>query len=470
MRKKLISRVLAVTILLAVILSVNYIAGLSFDKPRDADYYNYDVKRLEKEHIPVDLIIVGASQVYLGCNVDVISGEMQIGEVVDCAAPVGYVDGLYYMLRDLLRRFEPKCVVIDMNWRKFLEDEDPGSRFGMYLCADRLNWPDKLDFALHCYELSDWPNFFPVYRYGKSVWSLSQLRRNYRNKKAVAESRFDIDDHYRKNGYNWAVRSCPQGSLPAQDKNYSEEQISGYNIRYIRKTWEICQEKDIPVVWMTIPGSMEEVLSVSHYQEAIDDIGEFVKELGGTYLNFSYLKNREELFPDPLFADKLHLNGEGSIVFGRIFADALTKTLNGEDVSDMFYRDLDELKKDVHRIVACNGRVRANGDGTLTVEAKSLQGADETPEFRLMLIDGSKTVMVDGDAADDDAVSDVPLPSSEIRQLRPWQEETTFLINEDEIPEGYVLRLEAGRKGLGTMDAYVNNLTAQYQTNRVILK
>ena len=124
----------------------------------------------------------------------------------------------------------------------------------------------------------------------------------------------------------------------------------------------------------------------------------------------------------------------------------------------------------MHRIVACNGRVRANGDGTLTVEAKSLQGADETPEFRLMLIDGSKTVMVDGDAADDDAVSDVPLPSSEIRQLRPWQEETTFLINEDEIPEGYVLRLEAGRKGLGTMDAYVNNPTAQYQTNRVILK
>ena len=522
-KRKYLKRVLAVTILAAAIIGVNYMAALSFDKPHDADYYNYDVRHLQETKTPVDMIIVGASQVYLGCNVDVISGEMSIGEVIDCAAPVGFVDGLYYMLRDLLRRFDPKCVVIDMSWRKFLRIDDLGSRFGMYLCSDRLEWPDKIDFALHCYTLDDWPNFIPVYRNGKNVWGLSQVKRNFQNKIAIAQNRFAIDDRYRRNGFIWAVRSCPQGSIPAQEKHYSRDQISEYYQNYIRKTWELCDERDIPVVWTTIPCSMEEMLSVDNYQEAVDDIAEFVDGLGGEYLNFSYLKDREELFPDPLFADKLHLNGEGSIVFGKIFADAVQKALNGEDTSDLFYENMDELKKDVHRIVACNGRVRPNGDGTMTVEVKSLQGTDETPEFRLMLIERARTIAVKGDEEDaqraedagseeedydggdrneadaevaadagsqgeteddsDDGVQNQDASaesdqeknaensedeSLDIRELRSWQEETTFQINEDEIPEGYVLRVEARRKGEAQTDAAVNRLTGEYQANRVI--
>ena len=494
-KRKYLKRVLAVTILVATIISVNYMADLSFDKPRDADYYNYDVRHLQETKTPVDMIIVGASQVYLGCNVDVISGEMGIGEVIDCAVPFGFVDGLYFMLRDLLRRFEPECVVIDMSWRRFLKIDDPGSRFGMYLCSDRLEWPDKFDYALHCYALDDWLNFIPVYRKGKSVWGLSQVKRNFLNKKAVADSRLAIDDRYRKNGFIWATRSCPQGSIPAQEKHYSEDQISEYCQDYIRKTWELCNERDIPVVWTTIPCSMEEMLSVDNYQQAMDDIGEFVDELGGEYLNFSYLKDREKFLPDPLFADKLHLNGDGATVFGKIFADAVQKALNGEDTSDLFYENIDELKKDVHRIVSCNGRVRPNGDGTLTVEAKSLQGTEETPEFRLMLIESTKTAAVEGNGDDAQASADVESEededgsvqnqdasgasdqeentpgstdeSQDIRQLRPWQEETTFLINADEIPEGYVLRLEARKKGGTQTEAFVNRLAGEFQTNRV---
>ena len=489
--RKYLTRVLAVMILAAVILSANYFAELSFDKPRNADYYNRDIRQLEKNHVPVDLIIVGASQVYRGCNVDVISREMGIGEVIDCAAPIGFVDGLYYMLRDLLRRFEPKAVVIDMTWRKFLEVEDPGSRFGMYLCSDRLEWPDRIDFALHCFNLSDWANLFPLYRNGKAVWGMSQLKRNYRDKKAVAEGRPSPDGRYQKNGFIRAYWSCPQGSLPAQQKEYSNDMVSEYSRKYVLKTWELCREKNIPVIWITIPGSMEEVLCVDDYQESMDYIGKFVKELGGEHLNFSYLKNREEILPDPYFSDKLHLNGKGSEVFSEILADALKKTLKGEDTGSLFYKNLEEMKKDVHRIVACNGRVRPNGDGTLTVEVKSLQGTDEIPQFRLMLIEGSKTAEIGDDEADGqddqaaenafrdagaDSLSEETASSSneagqesrDIRELRPWQDETTFLINENEIPEGYVLRLEARRKGGTQTDAYVNRLTGEYQGNRVI--
>ena len=480
-------RVLGVIVLTAVILILNHIASLCFDRPRDADYYNYDMARLQKDQAPVDMIIVGASQVYHGCNPMVISEQMNIGEVVDCGAAVGYADGLYYMLRDLLRRFTPECVVIDMPWHRFREYRDPAARTGMYLCSDRLNWSDKLDYALHCYGLKDWANLVPVYRYGESVWSLGQLLKNYHNKKAVAEGRWEEagKTDYQKNGFKWTRKSCPQGSIPALDEFYSEEQNSEYIKKYIRMMQQLCEEKGIPVIFITIPRSMMELYSVENYQGAADYITEFAKELGCPYLNFNYLKDREEIMTDSLFSDKVHLNGEGSVVFSGILADAVQKTLDGEDVSGLFYRNLSELKEDVHRIVACNGRVWPNGDGTLTVEAKSFQNEDVTPQYRLMLIKETKTVSeddeadgenagdvesilqsVEGESEEDGEAEDALFQVSELQVLRPWQEETVFLLNEEEIPEGYALRLETRRKGQERTEAYVNRLTDEFQVKR----
>ncbi len=521
--RKYLSRALGVGILALTILIVHHFAALSFDKPRDADYYNYDINRMEKDQTPVDMIIVGASQVYHGCNPEVISAEMSIGEVIDCGAAIGYIDGLYYMLRDLLDRFEPECVVVDMPWHRFRENHDPAARTGMYLCSDRMKMTDKIDYALHCYEMTDWANMSPVYRYGKQVWSLGQLKRNYHDRKAVAEGRWDEagSTNYQKNGFSWTKKSCPQGSIPALNDVYSDEDVSEYIKKYIRMMRDLCQEKGVPMIFMTIPRSLMELYGVENYQDAIDCITDYAKELDCPYLNFTYLKEREEIFPDPLFSDKVHLNGEGSIVFSRILADAVAKTLAGESTDDLFYGNLDEVKKDVHRIAACNGRVRANGDGTLSVEAMSFQNDDVTPEYRLMLIDALEAEIQDGEAEGDedssldgvdksvDGLSDIDQNSANgltgtgenqstvvnlteadedqssagnqtgtdqssvddyqptnLQELRPWQEEPTFLISEDEIPEGYALRLEARQKGEEQADAYVNRLTDDFRINR----
>ena len=477
--------ILGAAILTATILILNYFAGLCFSPPTDWNYYNYDIRRMDQENVPVDMIIVGASQVYRGCNVDVLSDKLGIGEVVNCAAALGYADGLYYMLRDLLRRFEPKCVVIDMSWHRFRENTDPTARYGMYVCADRLDWPDRLDYAFHCYELEDWPNFSPFYRYGKSVWSLSRLKRNYLSRKAVDEGRRDATPwtNYQKNGYSWSEKSCPQGSIPAQDDCYSNDQVSEYIKKYITKMRTLCEEKNIPLIFMTMPRSLMEVYGVGNYQESVDYITAYAEKLGCEYLNFAYLRNREEIFPDPLFTDKVHLNRDGSVVFSEILADAVKKTLNGEDTDSLFYENLDELKKDVHRIVACNGRILPNGDGTLTVEARSFQNEDVVPEYRLLLIDAPDTAGSDRDGSDDaddggdsseegssesgDAPAGAAQNRSDMQELCPWQEEATFLIREEEIPKGRCLRLEVRRKGETQADAYVNALKGEFQINRV---
>ena len=501
---KILSRVRGVVIIIAVFLGMNYVATLCFDDIRTADYYKYDANRLAKENANVDMIIVGASQAYHGCNPQVISEELDIGEVLITASPAAHNDGEYYMLRDALRKFTPKCVVIEMPWRKFMDKNGEEVSRGKLLIADRLEWPDKLDYAYHCFTSGEWLNLMvPIYRYGGSIWGRSQLVNNYRARKelnAGLKTERTIRN-YQGNGFFWYRKSCPVGSIPAEDKHYSDDLVSDYEYYWISKMCELCKEKWVPVVFVTLPTSIEELYAIENYQASPEFMKKFANERGCEYLNFSLLKGREEFLQEPYYVDKMHLNGEGSLVFSPYFARGVERALSGEDTSDMFYKDIDELKSHVNRVVACNGRVYPAGDGTLTVEVKSLQNEDITPEYRLLLMreedvlekynlagftdggDDSGTGTGDDDesgagengeaggaeageagagANGEAGAGEVVIGPGEKIEIRGWQEGTVFTLDESEIPAGCALRLEARSKGVEGCEAYLEGLQSDF--------
>ena len=193
---------------------------------------------------------------------------------------------------------------------------------------------------------------------------------------------------------------------------------------------------------MTTPASSANIYGIENYQACADYTQSLADELGCPYLNFNLLKDRDELFPDTLYWDTRHMNGEGSVAFAPVLTDIASKTFRGEDTSDLFYENLEEMKKNVHRIVACNANVTPNEDGTLSVSAWSLQNDDITPQYRLGLVESSPDDAVDGE--------------DRIQELCPWQEEGAFLVDRSAIPEGYMLRVEARQKGNEKYDAFQN--------------
>ena len=522
-RKLYLTRAAGVAILLAVILSVNHFASMAFDKSRVANYYNYDLRRLKEENKDIDMVVLGASQVFYACNTDLIAGELgDGGEVIDCASAGSYCDGMYYMLKDLLNRFTPKCVLIDLPWSKLVDYSSEST--SRYLSSDKMLFPGKLDYMVHCLTPEECLAVLcPIYRYGKRVLSLNQVRRNYADRKAVQEGNWvdESERTYRKNGFVWEDKSCPEGGIPALLYSFSDEAVREDYVGYVKKMVELCNEKQIPVALMTTPASSANIYGIENYQACADYTQSLADELGCPYLNFNLLKDRDELFPDTLYWDTRHMNGEGSVAFAPVLADIASKTFRGEDTSDLFYENLEEMKKDVHRIVACNGTVTPNGDGTIGVETWSFQSEDITPEYRLLLVpdniddnkkkagkdavdengksladdeddrsaddDIGENDAADGDATDkngsvtngDAAVENDNTAGSaeaqndsgskdetdastdtaiEFQELRPWQEETFFSINESEIPQGYVLRLEVRQKGKEEFEAFQNRL------------
>ena len=443
-KRRILPRILAAAILLGVVFSVNHFASVSFDKARVSDYYRSDMNRLEKAGTDIDMIILGASQVYHGCNTELIARELGMGgEVIDCASAGAFCDGMYYMLKDILHRFTPKYVMIDLPWTKFVDQTS--SSTSRYLSSDRMKLGGKLDYIIHCLTPEEgFTVLFPLYRFGRSVWGVSQLKNHFLTRKAIREGNWEdeADRKYRKNGFVWEYKSCPEGGIPAELFLYSEDVINHDYVEYVRKMVNLCKEKQIPVSLMTMPASTADLYGIENYQASADYMQSLADELGCMYLNFNLVKGREEFLPDTCFWDTRHMNGDGSTAFAPVFADIVKKAFNGEDTNGLFYDNLEEMKKNVHRIVACNANVTPNEDGTLSVSAWSLQNDDITPQYRLGLVESSPDDAVDGE--------------DRIQELCPWQEEGAFLVDRSSIPEGYMLRVEARQKGNEKYDACQN--------------
>ena len=107
----------------------------------------------------------------------------------------------------------------------------------------------------------------------------------------------------------------------------------------------------------------------------------------------------------------------------------------------MFYRNLDELKQDVHRIVGANVSAKRNGDGTVSIIGTSLQNEDIIPEYRIVAVQNDEVTA----------------------EICPWQESPEFVLEEAQIPvaETAVMRLEVRQKGKTEMEAYVKKIKIQ---------
>ena len=428
------ARLAGIVLLCSIIAAAEVVAQFSFDSVHMADYYLYDIRKLEETNTDVGMVIVGASQVYHACIPDVISEELGIGEVIDASTASMTNDGGYYLLKDLLKRFTPKYVLVNLGWNCLIKRTPEGEKRGRLLAMDRLPYLLRLDYLFRCFPFSEYPNISNMYRFGGTIWGLSQIKKNYQEKKAVRDGNWISEEerNYRKNGFALYKRSSEQGNIEAEENYYSDELIDTHEAEYIRKMQELCEKEGVELIWITIPTSMEELYSIENLQENIDHIRAFTEESGHPWLNFNLLRGREETLPDTSYTDNLHVNGVGAEFFSYTLAETVSMLERGEDVSGLFYDSVDEMKADVERIVACGADISQNGDGDTMVEARSLQNEDVIPEYRILI---SKF-------------------GGDYEEVCPWQEENTFLIDRGKLPPDSILRLEVRPAGQKEYDAF----------------
>ena len=412
--------------ILVMFLALETLATATFDTVHQANLYNYDMSVIEKEGKDVSMIAVGASQVYHGVNPDVVAQVLgDGGEIIAASTASMSNDGAFFLLRNHLRRFHPKYVVVNLNWDRFITKDMVALDRGRLLVSDRLSRLEGIEYILSCAPVRQWLNLSNMYRFGSLATSPGKLIENYQKRSKIARGDFSgvvgEDASYRKNGYVCFKEGVADGNIPVEHNQFSEDMVSSYELEYCRKIAELCDKQGVPMIFVSIPTTLAELYSIEGYQDCVDYMTMFCESLGHPYLNFSLIKDREELFPDSSFSDHIHLAEPGALTFSRILAEAVVKVMNGEDLGDMFYDSFEEMTKDVNRVVACKAVPERKEDGTLFVEAESLKNDGDTVEYRLLTKEEGKVWTV----------------------LNEWQSNNSFSIDEHNAPSGMGFRLEA---------------------------
>ena len=220
---------------------------------------------------------------------------------------------------------------------------------------------------------------------------------------------------YKEKGFVYAVSDVTTGSIsfdPEADYWYSDDRILEENKEYLDKCVELCKENGVEFELVTAPCSVTYMYFVGGYDDADKWYRNYAKEKGINYINLNYLKGREDFLPDELMYDNCHTNGEGAYVTSEKYADLLLKEEKGEDISSYFYENLDEFKKDVHRIVALEAELEysetANDDGSVdaTMHLLSLKNPDAKAFYQIELqADGSDETTVLSEFSEKETVS-----------------------------------------------------------------
>ena len=404
-KSKAFKRVMSVLVLILITVALYRLATDNLKGVTYYDFLNYDLEKIREKDEEIDLVFLGASRTFMSMVPSVLEEKISAENVVVFSTAMQPFCGSYYYLKDIIKYYDPKKVVIDVSWDRLINEKEPQACLLIY---DRLKGLNKLEFALKCFSNEDKCFLLGPTRYKTNIRKLESIRDDKRVLREYKEGVLDEStvegDIYREKGFVYTHGSYTTGSITypsGENYEYSIDSINDENIKYLDKCVELCKKNDIEVELLVAPCAMTYIYYVSGYDDAIKFYKDYAKEKDISFVNLNYLKGREEFLPDELMRDMTHTSGDGAYVISEKYGDILLKESNGEDISDLFYKDIDELKSDVHRIVALDTTVdtlRVNDDGSVDTvfHIDSLQNDDITPFYQIECTDyaDEKTIVL----------------------------------------------------------------------------
>lgn len=376
-------------ILLPLLVGIIFIAGVvgmkyCFSGETITDAFNYHIAQIEKNDEPVELLFIGGSRTYRSYDPKYFEKELGLENAVNLGSPAQRSQLGYYLLCDTLEKHQPEYVVFGFTYNGMLYEQNPHTAlYGI----DRMSLVNKFRSAISIFGFNK--GILTVT--GKSEYagnmSLSRILDNIKSKIEYAHGAAEAE---KGDGYLGEEGGKSNGNISfnydESVKEFSTDDMLDVSIEYLEKSVELCKNKGIKVFFASAPCSLMNTYRVKGYQSAVDYYTDYAEKNGFKYFNLNYLKNREELFPDDAFKDYVHLNKKGGQTVSRIFAKILKEELEGKDTSKYFYKNLDEMKADIHRIPGCGAKIEESGN-ELVVKVASYHNDGVTPEYRISYSD-----------------------------------------------------------------------------------
>ena len=245
----------------------------------------------------IDLVTIGNSNIYAAISTTKLWKDMGITSY-HTGTPMQTTWISYYILKDFLKRQEPKLAVIDMNFAF-----EKGNRYKKYIREDIDNMP----MSINKLEMINDPVFdnslkakisfiFPVIRF-HSRWSeitMNEVKQAYQK------------DNINFKGYEFNNRIDPykkKSKTKVNENKSINTKITKESEEYLDKIVELCKENNTQVLLIYIP------TATSWNQERHNEVQRYAKKQNLKFIDY----NLEEFDWEKYTRDKgIHLNTFGA--------------------------------------------------------------------------------------------------------------------------------------------------------------
>lgn len=354
-------------------------------------YLEKDLTDLKWQGKEPDVVLVGDSRIYRSFVPKIM--DEKLGDGAHCTLNTGTgsqsIQESYYYLKDLMKSYPVKYAVVELTYTCFLQTEEE-SVMGKTVVLDRMQgMGSKLEYIGQIMDMDEWPYVLKSYRYRNYV---SDIPENIKTK-LNADTRKGIDtresERYEDRGFVWTSSGFEDGAvgMPSPEPvQWENEKVSSEAFEWLDKIHGLCLENDVELILVTGPTTLSTIYSVENYGDSYQRFTEYAAKHKIPYFELNLLRDRTYLLPDSMMRDSDHVCGAGAEVTTEIFCDILNAYFAGKDTSKWFYASVDEMKKDINAVVACDFKTEEKeGSQDRTIKARSLHENGKSVEYEFWI-------------------------------------------------------------------------------------
>lgn len=355
-----------------------------------------------------DCIILGASHARSDIDPFIVSENLGVN-AINIAVPGEKMDDSYYILKEAMANNTVKKVILDLDYQYWykLARNDFADTFIYEQLTDNKT---KFEYAYQNLLDKDFRVFFARYAY--FIDNYNKIESNIKTKLSKAYKECSIDAVVDPNSYGGQYQgrgffyNPNSGDVVKSDDMkqivFDADKIDTKTYQYFLKIVEYCKSNNIELICITSPIARGVAIS-GDYEKIHNYFDKICKENNINYFDFNYVKQSVLDFTISDYVDyDGHMTGDIIKRYTAALCDVI-KQKNSEffSKSEFFYNNYDELVESIKsvEIVWMNLETDFTGNEedsscTVSLEAKSTQGKDIYPMYRIEVVDVSNNKVV----------------------------------------------------------------------------
>ena len=301
-------------------------------------YYYQDSAERDALNGTIDCIISGSSHSLRGINPAIVDEELQMNSY-NLSGALLTMKGRYLLLKKELERNPVKFMILEFSYNSMSRDRlGEGPEGELYAIARYGNLPERIKYFFSCIYPSEYGAvYYDTFSRGMET-ILAKATHTYRVRENIGLRGYrPFDDLEQEENLHVSYKKWYHTTV-------LDTTVTDYNLKYLNKIMDLCEEHGVKVFMMTAPISNISNAIYANSDDYYNWYCQYAAEHGVEYYDFNLLKEKTTMLPDAtMYYDWTHLNTAGADIFTEYLCDFIKKVDAGQDLHDLFYKSYVEL-------------------------------------------------------------------------------------------------------------------------------